>query len=725
MMLALLLLAASTAPSDCRALAQHGRAPEAAACWQRLSASPDPALRAEGLWGLRRYDDAAKAFEIALKAAPKDAGVRVRYGRLLLERFNPPAATSLFEEALALQPNHAGALLGAAWVAADNFDRRSIDFTEKALAQDPSLVEAHELMARLRLEDTDPDKAAESARTALKLSPDSTEAMAVLAASDLLLDKPTVWTQKIDAVNPRCGTAYLSIARHFVLNRRYDEAITYYRKAVELEPDLWAARSELGIQLMRVGQDTAARAELMSCYDGGFRNAATTNSLKLLDSFKNFQKTRTDTGVVMLHKKEADLLRPYFTREIARATTVYEKKYGLKLPRPVEIEVYPDHEDFAVRTMGMPGLGALGVTFGLSVAMDSPSGKKPGSYHWASTLWHEMSHVYVLTATNMRVPRWFTEGIAVHEETAANPEWGDRLTPEVLRAIRENKLLPVATLDRGFMRPSFPAQIIISYFQAGQIIDYINGKHGWPKVMAMMKAFAARQTTAQVFAGVLGIKDEEFDREFLAWLKAQQKTPLENFDRWAKELPQLLAALQAKRHDEVIEKGRAVRDMFPEYVEHGSVYELLADAYAAKGDKAAARAQLEAYAKAGGRDPGLLKKLSSFYEEEGNAAQAIAALERINGIAPAGDEDLHRKLGDLYAKAGAWPAAVVEYRAVVSSRLVDAAVAPAHTNLARALKEAGRTHEANDHVLQALEAAPNYRPAQKLLLELNQPKEKK
>ena len=36
----------------------------------------------------------------------------------------------------------------------------------------------------------------------------------------------------------------------------------------------------------------------------------------------------------------------------------------MKLPGPVQVEVYPDHEDFAVRTMGMPGLGALGVTFG-------------------------------------------------------------------------------------------------------------------------------------------------------------------------------------------------------------------------------------------------------------------------------------------------------------------------------------------------------------------------
>ena len=101
------------------------------------------------------------------------------------------------------------------------------------------------------------------------------------------------------------------------------------------------------------------------------------------------------------------------------------------------------------------------------------SGRKPGSFHWASTLWHELSHVYALSATKHRVPRWFTEGLAVHEETAVDPEWGDRLDPGAIRAIKDKKLLPIAGLDKGFTRPSYPNQVIISYFQAGRICDYI------------------------------------------------------------------------------------------------------------------------------------------------------------------------------------------------------------------------------------------------------------
>src|SRR5258706_14834738 len=204
---------------------------------------------------------------------------------------------------------------------------------------------------------------------------------------------------------------------------------------------------------MRLVEEAEAREELENCSANHLRNDVATNPLRLIDSYKNFVTYKSGNIVLKLHKKEAELLRPYFETELKRAMATYEKKYQLKLDRPVQLEVYPDHEDFAVRTLGMPGLGGvLGVTFGYVVAMDSPSGRTPGSFHWASTLWHEMSHVFVLEATNHRVPRWFTEGMAVYEETATEPDWGDRLAPPAIMAIKDKKLLPIAQLDRGFVR---------------------------------------------------------------------------------------------------------------------------------------------------------------------------------------------------------------------------------------------------------------------------------
>ena len=69
--------------------------------------------------------------------------------------------------------------------------------------------------------------------------------------------------------------------------------------------------------------------------------------------------------------------------------------------------------------------------------------------------------------TNQRVPRWFTEGMAVHEETAASPEWGDRLSPDVIMAIK-NKQAAAGGRAGSRIRPSDDARAgVVSYFQAG------------------------------------------------------------------------------------------------------------------------------------------------------------------------------------------------------------------------------------------------------------------
>ena len=52
-----------------------------------------------------------------------------------------------------------------------------------------------------------------------------------------------------------------------------------------------------------------------------------------MDSYKNFVTFKTPTTIVKLHKKEAELLRPYFESELKRAMATYEKKYKLKLDR--------------------------------------------------------------------------------------------------------------------------------------------------------------------------------------------------------------------------------------------------------------------------------------------------------------------------------------------------------------------------------------------------------
>jgi tetratricopeptide (TPR) repeat protein len=721
---AVLLLALATAtaawsatPEECRAMQKHGRRAEARACFQSLTITRDPYLRAEGFWGLSMFQEANEQFRAAVAQSPRNATYRVRWGRLMKERFNGADAEDLFNEAIEIDPKNPQAYLGLAIVSAGRFDSKAVQWANKALELDPKLVEAHELLANLLLEDSQPDKAAARADEALKLANDALDAMAVHAAIEVLADRPPdAWLAKIGTVNSTYGEGYALVAHHLVLNRRYEDGINYYRKAIEADPQLWSARSQLGINLMRLGQEEEPRMHLEMCYRNGFRDAATVNTLRLLDSYKNFLTYKDDNTILRLNSKEADLLLPYVRTELKRAISTYEKKYQMKLSGPVQLEVYPDHEDFAVRTMGMPGLGALGVTFGDVVAMDSPSARSPGSFHWASTLWHELSHVFVLEATNHRVPRWFTEGLAVHEETQASPEWGDPVTPEVIAAMRDKKLLPIAELDRGFVRPEYPAQVIVSYFQAGRICDFIESRWGQQKLLEMIRSFAQRKTTPDVIVQDLGIQPAEFDRQFLAWLDQQLGPTVANFEHWTERLKSLAALVKEGKNDEVIQMGDEVRRMYPDYVYAANPYEFLAQAHLAKGNKQAAAAVLKDYETRGGRSPEALKQLATLQQELGDPAAAAATLERVNYIYPVNDEQLHRRLGDLWFTQKNFAGAVREFSAVLAMKPLDRV--SAEYGLARTYSAMGRRDLALDHVLAALEAAPSYRPAQQLLLQL-------
>jgi tetratricopeptide (TPR) repeat protein len=304
----------------------------------------------------------------------------------------------------------------------------------------------------------------------------------------------------------------------------------------------------------------------------------------------------------------------------------------------------------------------------------------------------------------------------VHEETAVSPEWGDRLGPDEITAIKEKKLLPVAELDRGFIHPVTPGQVVVSYFQAGKICDYINEKYGWDTLLAMLKDFGNNDDTAAVIRKELKMEPADFDKEFFAHLEAETKNVVAHFDDWKKQMHDVVEMSLQKDWDGVIKQGTVIRDYFPDYVEEHSVYEMLAQAYIAKGDKPAAIAQFEAYIKEGGRNPDAIKEAAKLLEQAGNKKEAAAVLDRLNVIYPM-DNDVHQELGSLWLDQGNIKGAIREFNAVVVHQPLDPA--RAHYDLARAYHLDHNDARAQDELLAALETAPGYRQAQKLLLELN------
>jgi tetratricopeptide (TPR) repeat protein len=706
-------------PVDCWKLVHHGQS--AHACFTQLTQSSSAYERAEGAWGLEDWQSANENFRDATAAANSPAMYKVRWGMLLHERFNNAEAADLFREALQKDPNNAQAYLGLAIVEAEDYSGNPNASIAKALEHDPKLGAAHALAAKIALDNDNRELALKEADAALAMDAEATSAMATHAALELIADRSAdAWLAKIAAVNPQDGAAYMQVAHHLELHYRFNDAAAYYRKATEKQPELWAAHSALGVEVMRLGQSTEAQKELELAYNNSYRDPATVNSLRLLDTLAKFNTVKDASTVLILDPKESDVLAQYVQTELHTILATYSKKYAMELHGPVQVEMYPNHEDFAVRTMGMPGLGALGVTFGQVIAMDSPSGRKPGEFNWGATLWHEMSHAYIITATNQRVPRWFTEGLAVHEEGQRSAEWRDRVTPEILLAIRDKKLMPVEKLDRGFVHQEYPGQVLVSYFQAGAICDYISTTAGEAKLLEIVHSYAAGQDTKQALQSVLHLSPEEFDTRFLASIDKQYGKEAQGFDAWRTKLKALVAAAEAKQYDDVIANAAAVIALYPEYAGDANAYELLADAQHVKGNAAEETKALNAYMHAGGQQPELLKRLAALQEKTGDTPAAIATLTRVLYVYPVRDTELHKHLGSLLVAAKQYDGAVREYAAAVATRPLD--MAGAQYDLASAYMAAGQRDKAQETVLLALEAAPDFRPAQKLLLELQQTK---
>ena len=160
MLLACIPAAARAAtPADCAALRRHGHRTEAQACYQSLTLAADPYLRAEGDWGLELYQDANNEFRTAVARADGNAHYRVRWGRLLHERFNDAEAVQAVRRSAGTRRARTPTRISASRSSrADGFDRKAREYAEKALELDPKLVEAREVLANLALEDSNRPK---------------------------------------------------------------------------------------------------------------------------------------------------------------------------------------------------------------------------------------------------------------------------------------------------------------------------------------------------------------------------------------------------------------------------------------------------------------------------------------------------------------------------------------------------------------------------------------
>jgi tetratricopeptide (TPR) repeat protein len=726
----------------CDRAAYRGARAEAQQCYVALLAkSSDPRIKADAARASGDVRAANAFFQEAAKQYPMDGALRARWGALFLETHQNNEAAKLFEESWELDQHYAPAKLGLAQVAAGRFDEKGRQLANEVIEEFPdSALEAYLLLARADLEDgalAEADAKLDKARAlAQKQKLPELEMDALKASADLLRGKTdSEWTARALKANPGYGDAYAIPAYFYVITRRYREAIELYQKAVDIEPRLYSAHAELGVNLLRENRVDDARDHLEIAYRGDPFSAPVVNTLRLIDSFRNFvveehlpspsaategtpgadRPAKNPGALLRMHKNEAAILDPYVLDLVNRTIQEYSKRYAFELKEPVVVELYPEHDDFAVRTSGLPGIGLLGVTFGYLVAMDSPTGRADADFHWGTTLWHEMAHVFTLEKTNHLVPRWFSEGVSVYEEWTTGPLPGRHIPLTVLRAIKENKFLPVAELDRGFIRPTYDAQVIVSYMQAGLTCEYIASRWGQQGLRAMLDQYAAGKDTAPALQAALSIEPKRFDMDFADYVQSQVGRAVMNLEAWQKAAKEAQQAFLDKDWKNASAAATRAIALMPEYVDENSPYLIKARASRELGDEPRATATLLEYRRLGGHDPSALLALAKALAASDRNDAAIGVLEDVLMVAPL-REEVHSELGDRLLAAGDAKGAVAEYHALLAMNPHD--LANAHFRLAKAYLAADNKADGREQLLYALEIAPGFREAQQLLLEI-------
>lgn len=706
----------------CDDLLLHGRADEARNCYRPLLRAGDPLVRAEAAWALGDVKNANDLFRDAVAAAGNATRPRVRWGRLFLATGQYPDAAKLFQEALEIDQKDVGARLAMLRLTAERFDGDVSEALNNLIMENGNLIEAHLIAARVAIEGGELDEAGKSARKALSLAEAQQrpplEAQTLLAAIEVTRNRdPGEWTRAALAYNPHYGMLYQELGYFEIIRRRYKEADGWLQKAVQVQPDLWSARRELGLNLLRLAKIPEAREQLVAAYNGDAFSAATVNTLRLLDTLPQYDLIDIAQPPLrlQLNKKESAPLRPYVEQLAGKAIATFSRRYGYTPAGPVDVELYPNHDDFAVRTAGLPGIGLLGVTFGDVVVMDSPSSRAGGDFHWGSTLWHEMAHVFTLGATQHRVPRWLSEGLSVFEEWTTGPTPGVAITPDALDIFAADKFLPIAHLDDGFIRPTYENQVQMAYMQAGLTCLFAEQRWGFPRVVEFLRAFNDDPGTAAAVRAVFKVEPEQFDREFTAFMKQRFAAYLADPKRWENLMQRAHTLLTAHNWSEAREAAQAAIQMLPEFTGGGSAYEVLASAEENAGNPTAAIEALLKWRKAGGWNPATARKLGALLVAAHRDAEATDVLAAVNYADPLAIEG-HDQLGQLLLAQQKGPDALREYQVLLALQPLDTAAA--NYGLARAYRLTGDAANARRHLLESLDTAPNYRPAQKLLLEM-------
>lgn len=705
-------------------------------------------------------------YEGARKALPKLRDVYLVAGELALEKHDYALAAKKFEEGLKQLPDDPDLHFGVARSYAPSDPELTRRALESTLSRNSNHVGALLLLTDHYTDAEDYTRADEWLDRALGVNPASPEAWAYRAVIAHFRNQPEKEKQarlaglKYWKTNPRVDHI---IGRKLSQHYRFAEGAGFQRQALKLSPDYLPAKAQLAQDLLRLGEESegwqlAQAVQKEDPYDVEAYNLST-----LHDTLRHFTTLTNAHFLVRMSAHEAQL---YGSRVLELLEDAREKlclKYGIELARPTLVEIFPEQKDFAVRTFGMPGNpGYLGVCFGSVITANSPASQTATAVNWEAVLWHEFAHVVTLQLTRNKMPRWLSEGISVYEELQANPAWGQKMEPRYRELILEGGLTPISKLSSAFLSPKSDLHLQFAYYQSCLVVEYLTRQFGSGSLKAILKdlsesteintaivahtapmdqletgfAAFAKEKALNLAPGLDWERPQNPGAADIAGTRPREGRPgrgqpgglspllsADSWEDWARSRPTNFFVLRRKAAELVEEKKweeakpvlNTLIDLYPEFTGSDGPYLLLARAHRELGETRAEWDILNRFAElddtaveAYQRLMGLAVERKDWKTAELNARRFLA----VNPLVPGP----YRHLALAVENTGDLQTAIFARNALLALDPPDPA--EAHFRLAELLHRAGRPG-ALRHVLQALEEAPRYKPALRLLLDIN------
>lgn len=660
---------------------------------------------------LEKQDDALAAETLA--KAPEEARDDPRYHFLLARAFSEgdrARSAEAIEAALGLNPNHADSLLLRAnhLIDAEAYDQAEavLDRVLEINPRDPQAWAFRAVIAHLT---NDPEGEAEARASAL----------------DRWEENP-----EVDHI----------LGRELSQKYRFAEGSAYQRRALELDPDYLPAKVQLCTDLLRLGAEEEGWALADEVFERDGYNVLAYNLVTLKGELDGYRTLEGDGFLVRMEPGEAELYGDRVLELLGRARQTLRERYGAIVEEPVVVEVFPSKNDFAVRTFGLPGAdGFLGVCFGRVITAISPAAQGEDPSNWESVLWHEYCHSVTLARSRNKMPRWLSEGISVFEEGREDPSWATRINPHYREKLLADDLTPLSGLSGAFLAPESPLDVQFAYFESALAVEFLADLGGLGAIRGLLDDLGAGVPINEALPDRFGRSLAELDEGFFDFARSRAlaaapgasweepdlppDADTEALEAWLEEHPGSvpgwrrlgLRLVDEERWRRAEEALRTLKDLDPDGVGPESADALLAAVFRRQDDPEAEREALQSLvSRDAGAGSALLRLIELDEEEEDwpRLAEHCRAMLAVNPLIPAP----HRGLARAAERLGETGDAINAYQALATLDPTDPA--EIHFRLAGLLRQEGREDEARREVLRALEEAPRFREAHRLLLEL-------